>query len=94
MTLIVAARQGNHIFMTADQQITLQRSGIIVDRASNKLVILRCFDGTALVGYSGLAKIGGLPTGEFIARRLFEVFHFADEIDSSCMRLLAQRSCG
>lgn len=75
MTLVVGLISNTEAFLATDRLITLQRRGGHFagqhDELSNKNVVLLADDGVAVLGYTGSAYIGDIPTDRFIAEVLY-----------------------
>jgi hypothetical protein len=72
MTLILAFASADYLALASDRRITWSRNGTIVhtEDGENKALI---FAGHFLVGYTGLARLGGLPTDKWVGEKLSDV---------------------
>jgi hypothetical protein len=72
MTQIIAAITHDYVLLASDRRLTIgegPKTGESVDEDTCKLV---CLCGAAGIGYTGLARIEGIPTHEWIAKNLAE----------------------
>lgn len=72
MTQIIGAITKDYVLLASDRRLSIgegSRAGESVDEDTCKLV---CLCGAAGIGYTGLARIEGTPTHEWIAKKLAE----------------------
>jgi len=70
MTQIIAAIGPGFLFQASDRLVSVLPELRPYDSNANKSLIVGCADGVALVGYTGVAYIGGRPTDQWIAETL------------------------
>lgn len=73
MTLILTAASPLYVVQCSDRLLTMA-AGVdarAVDPVANKTILYRATDAIAVIGYSGLAYVGGMPTDEYLAALLW-----------------------
>lgn len=73
VTLILGMSNVDGIYLSADYRVTDGTTGKLIDDASNKMIDVQYppFDGPrALMAFSGLAEVSGVPTGTWMRETL------------------------
>lgn len=70
MTLIYTVVTGGRVFQASDRLLTIAGSGEPHDAAANKTIVVHGQSFTAVVSYTGVAYLRGLPTDEYLVREL------------------------
>jgi hypothetical protein len=66
MTLNITVVNNFGAWQSSDHRITDPKSGRILDDKSMKHIVLRCPDGTALVAYAGIGRIGDITISDWL----------------------------
>lgn len=66
MTLIITALAKNKVVQASDRRLT-RLDGSLFDDQANKVICVRCNNAMFSVAYTGIARIGGKRTDEWIA---------------------------
>ena len=66
MTLAITLVTPNGVWGSTDHRLTTYPGGKLVTDSSVKHVVIRCPDGSALVSYTGLGRVGSLDVSEWM----------------------------
>ena len=72
MTLIVTAATAQYFAQVSDRRLTLS-NGDLHDDKTNKAVVLFCQDAAVALAYTGVARIGGTPTDQYLTDLLMNL---------------------
>lgn len=71
MTLHLGLADHRLVMQVGDRLLSQEQGRKIWDSTSNKTLVLLAKNATAVIGYSGLSFIDGIPTDQWIAKRMF-----------------------
>jgi hypothetical protein len=74
MTIVLTVASPAYVVQVADRRLSISKAGVIAgehDPVSNKTIVYRCKNAIVVMGYSGIAYIGGNPTDEWLAQVLW-----------------------
>jgi hypothetical protein len=70
LTLIITAGNTQHYVQVSDRRLTV--NGSLAEDEANKAVVLHCGDARLALGFTGLARVGGFKTREWLLRAINE----------------------
>ena len=86
MTQIIALVEPDGMVLAADRRLTWP-DGSLHDDDATKMIL---FQGQLLLAYTGLARIGHLDTGQWIAREISKFREASDALPALAERLTAR----